>query len=239
MQWKITVAALAGLAFSTQLWAETPKEAGIRKLIEPRMGEHVKVDSVTRTPYGDMYEVRTNGDIFYTDETARYLFVGKVMDLTTLQDLTRARVDQISAIKFAELPLADAIKTVKGNGKRVMAVFEDPNCPYCKKLHATLKGVDNVTIYTFLLNILSDDSAVKAKNIWCAPDRSLAWQRWIEDGQAAPAAAAACATPNEKIIALGHKLRIAGTPTIYFADGARAGSGFELAAIEAKLNSAR
>jgi thiol:disulfide interchange protein DsbC len=103
----------------------------------------------------------------------------------------------------------------------------------------TLKGIDNVTIYTFLLNILSDDSAVKAKNIWCAPDRSLAWQRWIEDSHAAPAAPAACATPHEKIIALGRKLRVVGTPTIYFADGSRAGSGFDLAAIEAKLNTAR
>ncbi|MDB5933266.1 MAG: thiol:disulfide interchange protein [Massilia sp.] len=239
MQWKQAFAAMAGLFLSTQLWAETPKEASIRKMIEPRMGEHIKVDSVTKTPYGDMYEVRTNGDIFYTDETARYLFVGKVMDLTTLQDLTRARVDQISSIKFSELPLGDAIKTVKGNGKRVMAVFEDPNCPYCKKLHVTLKGIDNVTVYTFLLNILSDDSVVKAKNIWCAPDRALAWQRWIEDNQAAPVAPASCATPHEKIIALGHKLRIVGTPTIYFADGSRAGSGFDVAAIEAKLNVAK
>lgn len=239
MQSMKVVLATAALLCSAQLWAETPQEARVKKLVEPRMGVGVKVDSVTKTAYGNMYEVRTNGDIFYTDETARYLFVGKVMDLTTMQDLTRARVDQISSIKFSELPLGDAIKTVKGNGKRVMAVFEDPNCPYCKKLHVTLKGIDNVTIYTFLLNILSDDSAVKAKNIWCAPDRSLAWQRWIEDSQAAPVAPASCATPNDKIIALGQKLRVAGTPTIYFADGSRAGSGFDVAAIDAKLNTAK
>jgi thiol:disulfide interchange protein DsbC len=222
-----------------QLWAETPQEARIKKLITPRMGVNIKIDSVTKTPYGGMYEVRTNGDIFYTDETARYLFVGKVVDLTNLQDLTRARVDQIAGIRFSDLPLEDAIKTVKGNGKRVMAVFEDPNCPYCKKLHQTLKDVDNVTIYTFLLNILSEDSAVRAKNIWCAPDRAQAWQRWIVDGVAAPAAPEQCSTPNDKVLALGKKLRIAGTPTIYFSDGSRAGSGFDAASLEAKLSSSR
>jgi thiol:disulfide interchange protein DsbC len=239
MRWTKMVAALAGLLCSAQLCAETPTEARIRKLVEPRMGEHIKVDSVTRTPYGGMYEVRTNGDIFYTDEAARYLFVGKVMDLTTLQDLTRARVDQISAIRFSDLPLGDAIKTVKGNGKRVMAVFEDPNCPYCRQLHQNLQGIDNVTVYTFLLNILSDDSALKSKNIWCAPDRAQAWQRWMAESKAAPAAPDGCSTPNEQVIALGRKLRVAGTPTIYFADGSRIGSGFDAAALEAKLNAAR
>ncbi len=239
MQWKRTLAALAGLVFSTQLRAETPQEARIKKLIEPRMGEHIKVDSVTKTPYGGMYEVRTNGDIFYTDETARYLFVGKVMDLTTLQDLTRARVDQISAVRFSDLPLEDAIKTVKGNGKRVMAVFEDPNCPFCRKLHQTLQGIDNVTVYTFLLPILSDDSALKSKDIWCAPDRAQAWRSWMAESKPAPTAPAGCRAPNEQVLALGRTLRVAGTPTIYFADGSRTGSAFEAASLEAKLNAAR
>ncbi len=239
MRWKKMAAALAALSCSAQLCAEMPAEARIRKLVEPRMGENIKVDSVTRTPYAGMYEVRTNGDIFYTDETARYLFVGKVMDLTTLQDLTRARVDQISAVKFSELPLEDAIKTVKGNGKRVMAVFEDPNCPFCRKLHQTLQGIDNVTVYTFLLPILSDDSALKSKDIWCAPDRAQAWRSWMAESKAAPAAPQGCSTPNERMLALGRKLRVAGTPTIYFADGSRTGSAFDIASLQAKLNAVK
>lgn len=239
MQWNRTVMAFAGLLASAQLWAETPQEARIKKLVEPRMGANIKVDSVTKTPYGGLYEVRTNGDIFYTDETARYMFVGKVMDLTTLQDLTRARVDQISAIRFSDLPLEDAIKSVKGNGKRVMAVFEDPDCPYCRKLHQTMQAIDNVTVYTFLLPILSDDSARKSKDIWCAPDRAQAWRSWMTESKAALAAPDACRTPNEQVLALGRKLRVAGTPTIYFADGSRTGSAFDAAALEAKLNAAR
>lgn len=218
---------------------ESADEARVHKLVEPRMGSGVKVDAVTKTGYGGLYEVRSGGDIFYTDANARYMFVGKVVDLTTLQDLTRARADQLAAIRFSDLPLEMAIKTVKGNGQRVMAVFEDPNCPYCRKLHETLRQVDNVTVYTFLLPILSDDSAAKAKNIWCAPDRSEAWQQWMADTRTAPPGApAACPTPNERVLALGRKLHVQGTPTIYFADGSRSGSGFDVATLEAKLRSA-
>ena len=207
-------AATAALA-ATQPHGETADEARVHKLVEPRMGANVKVDAVTKTGYGGLYEVRSGGDIFYTDANARYMFVGKVIDLGTLQDLTRARADELAAIRFADLPLALAIKTVKGNGQRVMAVFEDPNCPYCRKLHETLRQVDNVTVYTFLLPILSDDSAAKAKNIWCASDRSVAWREWMQDAKAAPGAPAACPAPNEQVLALGRKLHVQGTPTIW------------------------
>ena len=230
--------ALGAIAIAAAAHAETPDEARVHKLVEPRMGSNVKVDAVSKTGYGGLYEVRSGGDIFYTDAGARYMFVGKIVDLTTLQDLTRARADELAAIRFADLPLDMAIKTVKGNGQRVMAVFEDPNCPYCRKLHQTLGQIDNVTVYTFLLNILSDDSAAKSKNIWCAPDRSLAWQQWMTEAKPAPSAPAACITPNEQVLALGRKLHVQGTPTIYFADGSRSGSGFDLATLEARLNHA-
>jgi thiol:disulfide interchange protein DsbC len=237
MEWKKAGLLLAAALASSQLLAETPKEAQVKKLVEPRMGANVKVDAVTKTPYGGLYEVRTGGDIFYTDEGARYMFVGKVVDLTTLKDLTRERMDEIAGIRsFSDLPLDLAIKTVKGNGKRVMAVFEDPNCPYCKKLHQTLKGIDNVTVYTFLLNILSDDSAAKSRNIWCAADRSQAWAAWMDEGKPAPAATAGCTMPNEQVLALGRKLRVMGTPTIYFYDGTRTITGFDTATLEARLN---
>lgn len=217
--------------------AETAQEARIKQLIEPRMGVGIKVDSITKTPYAGLYEVRTNGDIFYTDENADYIVVGKVIDTRTYKDLTKERVDQLAAINFADLPLDAAVKTVKGNGKRVLAIFEDPNCPYCKNLHKTLQGIDNVTIYTFLLNILSDDSVVKSRDIWCSADRSKAWNDWMANGKAAAAAAAACPTPNDKVLALGKKLRIVGTPTVYFSDGSRTGSALDAKALEQKLAS--
>lgn len=232
----IKIAAAGMLALlSTLALAETVQEASVKKLIEPRMGDGAKVDSVTRTPYSGLFEVRIGSDIVYTDEKAQYLFVGRVLDAKTYQDYTKARVDEISKIKFADLPLASAMKTVKGNGKRVIAVFEDPNCGYCKRFEQTLQGMDNVTVYTFLYNILSEDSALKSKNIWCSADRVKAWEDWMLNSKAAAAAPANCTTPNEKVFELGRKLKITGTPTIFFADGTRVPGAIDAKGLEAKF----
>jgi len=217
--------------------AQNSVEATIKKNIEPRLGG-AKIESIKETPYSGLYELRVAGDILYTDKKGEYLVIGHVYDAKSTRDLTRERIDDINKIKFSDLPLESAIKQVKGDGKRVIAVFEDPNCGYCKRLRqTTLKDTDNVTIYTFMYNILSDDSFVKSKNIWCAPDRSKAWDDWMINGKAAPAAAANCETPNDKVLALGQKLKIQGTPAIFFADGSRIPGAVDQATLEKKLQS--
>ena len=232
---QITLLLATGLMASC-VGAETPLEANIRKMIEPRLGENVKIESIRETPYAGLYEVRANGDILYTDKKGEYLIMGHVYNVKTAQDLTKERIDEISKIKFSDLPLESALKLVKGDGKRVIAVFEDPNCGYCKKFRqTTLKEMDNVTVYTFMYNILSDDSFSKSKNIWCAPDRNKAWDDWMVSGKAAPAADAKCATPNDKVLALGQKLHISGTPSIFFSDGTRIPGAVDLKGLEAKL----
>jgi len=215
--------------------AESAQEEAVKKSIEPRMGKNVKIDSVTKTPYGGLFEIRVGTDIFYTDANADYLFIGKVVDMHSYKDMTAERVDQINRIKFADLPFDSAVKLVKGNGKRVIAVFEDPNCTYCKKFREHLKDMDNITVYTFMLNILADDSAAKSANIWCSPDRDKAWDEWMLNGKMPAAAPASCKTPNDKILALGQKLKILGTPTIFFADGTRTASALDAKALETKL----
>ena len=222
---------VCGLGF-----AETAQEAVVKKLIGPRLGENIKVDSVTKTPYSGLYEVRTGEDIVYTDEKAKYLFVGRVLDAKTYQDYTKDRVDEINKIKFSDLPLESSLKMVRGNGKRVIAIFEDPNCGYCKRFRHTLQEMDNITVYTFMYNILGEDSIVKSKNVWCAPDRSKAWDDWMLNGKTPASANAACLTnPHEKILAFGKKLRISGTPAIFFADGTRIPGAIDAKALEAKL----
>jgi thiol:disulfide interchange protein DsbC len=234
---KTKLALLAASVFiASCVNAETTLEAIIKKALEPRLGDGAKIESVRETPYAGLYEIRVGGDILYTDKKGEFLIIGHVYDAKTSQDLTKARLDDINKISFSDLPFDSAIKQVKGNGKRVIAVFEDPNCGYCKKLRqTTLKDIDNVTIYTFMYNILSDDSFTKSKNIWCAPDRAKAWDDWMLNGKAAPAAPAACATPNDKIFALGRKLRIEGTPAIFFADGTRIPGAIDLKGMEAKF----
>ncbi|MFZ6749063.1 DsbC family protein [Undibacterium sp. Ren11W] len=231
------ISAALGLLATSLVLAQTPQEAAVKKLVEPRLGEGTKVDSVTKTPYAGLYEVRVGSDVLYTDEKAQYLFLGNVIDAQTSTDLTKLRTDELSKVKFSDLPLDIALKSVTGNGKRVIAIFEDPNCGYCKRFRKTLQGVENLTVYTFVYNILSEDSLVKSKNIWCSTDKNKAWDDWMLNGKAAPTAIGNCSMPNDKILALGKKLRVTGTPTIIFTDGSRLPGAVDVKALETKFAS--
>lgn len=211
--------------------------ANIRKAISSNVGSGVKIDSVIKTPYGGLYEVRMGSEIVYTDEKAKYIFVGSIIDVKGTVNFTKQRTDELNRVNFSELPLDAAVKYVKGDGKRVIAIFEDPNCGYCKKFRKTLQGVDNITIYTFMYNILSDDSVTKSRDIWCSADRSKAWDEWMMNGKVAPTAAASCKTPHEQVLALGKKYRVTGTPTVIFADGSRLPGMVDVKAMEEKFAS--
>ena len=235
---KTKIAALLALGMMAScVDAQNSVETAIRKNIEPRLGG-AKIESISETPYSGLYELRVGGDILYTDKKAEYLFIGHVYEAKTSKNLTRARIDDLNKIKFSDLPLNLALKQVKGDGKRVIAVFEDPNCGYCKRLRqTTLKDLDNVTIYTFMYNILSEDSFTKSKNIWCAPNRIKAWDDWMINGKVPPASPASCDSPNAKVLELGQKLNITGTPAIFFTDGTRIPGAVDLQTLEAKLQS--
>lgn len=227
---------LAATVLLTTACAQTDQSAAVKKLIEPKLGGNVKVDAIKKTNYAGLYEIQVGDDIYYTDEKAQYLFVGNVMDLSTHKNLTKTRLDSLNTVKFTDLPMDLAFKTVKGNGKRVIAVFEDPNCGYCKRLRKELQSVDNITIYTFMYDILSDDSAVKSRNVWCAANPSQAWTDWMVNGKPVPEAPASCmSNPHDRIMALGTKLHINGTPAIFFEDGSRVPGYIDAAALEEKL----
>ena len=235
---KTKIAALLALGMMAGcVDAQNTVEANIRKNIEPRLGG-AKIESISETPYSGLYELRVGGDILYTDKKAEYLFIGQVYETKTSKNLTRARIDDLNKIKFSDLPLNLALKQVKGNGKRVIAVFEDPNCGYCKRLRqTTLKDINDVTIYTFMYNILSEDSFAKSKNIWCAPNRLKAWDDWMINGKVPAATPASCDSPNAKVLELGQKLNITGTPAIFFTDGTRIPGAVDLPTLETKLQS--
>jgi thiol:disulfide interchange protein DsbC len=219
--------------------ADPQTEATIKKTLEQRLGANAKIESIKETPYSGLYELRIDGEILYTDKTAQYLINGHVFNTKNMQDLTKERIDEANRIKFSDLPLDLAVKMVKGDGKRVIAVFEDPNCGWCKRFRKdTLKDVDNITVYTFMYNILAEDSAPKSKNVWCSSDRAKAWDDWMVRGIPAPVAPASCtSTPNEKVLALGQKLRITGTPSMFFSDGSRIPGAIDAKGLEAKLAS--
>ncbi len=207
-------------------------ESALRARVEARMG--AKPASVTRMPFG-LYEVVIGTEIFYVDPAVNYVFSGRVFDARTREDLTSKKRDELLKVDFKSLPLEHAVKMVRGNGSRTLVTFEDPNCPYCRKLFAELDGLKNVTIYTFLYPILSQDSFEKSRAIWCAKDRAAAWAEMMRTGQAPPAPAADCKHPLQQVLELGQKLEINGTPTLIFPSGKRAPGAIPLERIEQML----
>lgn len=206
------------LAQAAEPAGKLTNEAIIKRTVESRLGG-VKVEAVAKTPYLGLYEVRLDGEILYTDEKINYIFSGNIIDAKSMQNITEKRLRDLTAIKWENLPLDAAVKTVRGNGKRTLAVFSDPNCPYCKRFEKDLAKVDDVTIYTFLYPILSQDSHEKSKAVWCSADKSKAWSELMLNGTAP--AVARCDTPIDKNVELGRKYRVTGTPTLIFANGER------------------
>lgn len=233
----LTLMAAVLLLFSAHVNAQ---EAKIRKALQNKLGTESPIDSVIRTPYSGLYEVKVGGEIIYSDAEGRYIFFGRVIDSETSKDLTQARIDELNRIKFADLPLDLAVKSVKGDGKRVIAVFEDPNCGYCKRLRKTLVGMKDITIYTFIFPVLGEDSNKKSRNLWCAADRAKAWDEWMLDGKAPPQAPESCSSAAiGKVVDLGKKYGVTGTPTIVFADGSRIPGAVDAKTLESKLASVK
>jgi thiol:disulfide interchange protein DsbC len=219
------------------LWATAANadEADIKKAMEAKLG--TKVESVSKSGYLGLYEIYADGNILYTDEKmTAFIAGGQMIEGKTMKNLTEERMRKLTAIKFSELPLERAIKQVRGDGKRVLATFEDPNCGYCKRLAKDMQKLDNVTIYTFLYPILSEDSIKKSKQIWCSADRAKAWNDWMLDGRA-PAGKDDCDTSAVvKNQEFGRRLNISGTPTMFFVDGERIPGAMPLPKIEQKLS---
>jgi len=228
----ISACVLAGLTAQAQ-------EATIRKNLAERIPQLQKIDEISKTPVNGLYEVRVNGtDIFYTDAEANYLIQGNLIDTRQRRNLTEERVDKLTAVSFDSLPLKDAFTVVRGNGKRKVAVFEDPNCGYCKRFERDLDKVTNVTVYTFLYPILSPDSSEKSKNIWCAKDKAKAWQDYMLRDQPLPAASCDVSAIARNL-ELGRKHKITGTPTLIFADGSRVPGAINAQQIEKYLSETR
>ena len=212
-------------------------EAAVRQAIQTWIGPDARVESIAKAGFLDFYEVRVDGELFYADAGGRYVILGNVLDLKARRNLTQERKDELSRIRFADLPLKLAAKQVKGKGRRVLATFEDPNCAYCRKLAQDLEKLDDITVYTFLLPILSEDSTDKARAIWCARDKGRAWRDWIINGK--HPGKAACAAPIDQLQALGRKYNITGTPTIFLSDGNRIGGYVPAEQLELALDRAR
>jgi len=212
--------------------------AQIKADLKKKMPE-APIDTVRKIPYGGLFEVLVGGEIFYTDEKTSFIVAGPIVDLKTKENVTETRLRQVNAIKFETLPFDSAIKIVRGNGSRKVAIFEDPNCGYCKRFERDLQGISDITVYVFLYPILSQDSMEKSKAIWCAPDRGKAWLDAMLR-ESAPGSDGKCTTtPIDQNLALGQSKRINGTPTIIFENGERIPGAMQIAEFEKRLTAAK
>lgn len=198
----------------------TGGEAAIRKNLAERVPALTQIDEVRATPMPGLYEVRIGNELLYSDAEGNFLIQGSLLDTRARRNLTEERLAEVTAIDFKDLQLDHAFTIVRGDGSRKLAVFEDPNCPYCKRFERDLEHVDNITIHTFLIPILGPDSTEKSRRIWCSADRVKAWDDWMLHDVAPPQASCDTAALDANL-AFARKHDITGTPTLVFADGRR------------------
>ncbi len=215
------------------------QEATIRKNLTERIPQLEKIDEITKSPMPGLFEIRVNGsEIYYTDAEGNFLVQGSLIDTKQRRNLTEERIEKLLAVNFDALPFKDAFTIVRGNGKRKLAVFEDPNCGYCKKFERDLQKLDNVTVYMFLYPILGPDSTEKSNRIWCAKDRTKAWQDWMVRDQS-PSPATCDTSAITRNVEIGRKFKITGTPTLLFVDGSRVPGAIGVAQVEKHLTEAK
>jgi len=231
---KTLAIALAALACHTSAQAQ---DAQLRQTLRERIPQLENIDEIRPTPMQGLYEVRMGTDLFYTDAQGNFLIQGELIDTRARHNLTEARIQQLTRIHFDQLPLKDAITIVRGTGARKIAVFQDPNCSYCKRFERDLQNVDNVTIHLFLYPILGPGSAELSRNIWCAKNPAKTWADHMLADKKPPAAE--CDTAAlQRNLAFGRQYKVTGTPTLIFADNKRVPGAISAQTVEENLTAA-
>lgn len=211
-------------------------EDTVRAAVQQLVGGSAQVGEIRPSPIRGMYEVEVARHLIYVEEQGQYAFIdGNLVDLKNRRDLTQERMTELMRIDFKkELPLDKALKQVYGKGERVLAIFEDPNCSYCRRMRSVLSRIDNLTLYTFTYPILSASSHTKSQKAWCAKDPAKAWGEMMTSGKE-PDNAGDCKTPVAEIVELGKRLNVTGTPTMFFPDGSRVPGAISMAQLEQLL----
>jgi thiol:disulfide interchange protein DsbC len=229
----LAAAALMALSFSSAM--AQGHEATIRKNLSERIPQIPKIEEITPTPLAGIYELRlSTNEIYYSDAAGNFLIQGNLIDTKSKRNITEERESKLSAIDFSALPLKDAITIVHGNGKRKLAVFEDPNCGYCKRFERDLAKIDNVTVYLFLMPVLGPSSVEKSRNVWCAKDPGATWVNMMQN-DVTPAAAQCNTAAIDRNLDFGRKYKITGTPTLVAQDGTRVPGAINSTQIEKLL----
>jgi thiol:disulfide interchange protein DsbC len=229
---------LAGLALLLASVPAMANEARIREALEPKL-EGVRIEGIEPSAMPGLWEVRFRTSrgvrVIYTDPAGRFVVNGNLHDLRNDRDLTAERLEQLNAIKFSSLPLEQAVKVQRGNGKRVLAMFSDPYCPACKQFEKTLQQVDDITVYVFMYPVIRPELAEHSAAVWCSKDRAKAWLDLALRGER-PASTPDCQTPIDKNVELGQGLGVNSTPTLVFRNDRRVAGGLKLSDLQQMLD---
>jgi len=231
---------IAALVFCMLPAVALADEATIRRVMEAKLGG-AKIEGIQPAPVAGLYEVRYRGPdgvgVFYTDANANYIIAGKIYEARSSRNLTEERLRKLNTVKFESLPFAQAVKIQRGGGKRVLAMFSDPYCPYCKQFEQTLQQMDDITVYVFMYPVIRPELADHSKAVWCSPDRAKAWLDLALRCKPA-AASASCETPVEKNLELGRSLGVSATPTLILPNGDKISGGVQASDLREMLDDA-
>ena len=234
--WARFAAVLLCLGTASAVWAQ---DAKLKQTLEEHAPELKGIQEIRKTSIPGLFEIRVgDADIYYSDAQGNFLVQGSMWDLRQRRNLTQERVQALTAIRWDQLPMKEAITFKRGNGQRKLAVFADPNCGYCKHFESELMSLTDITVHVFLVSVLGPDSQVKNRNIWCSRDRAQAWQDWMLRGApAAPAANMCDASGLAQLENFRRKYKINGTPALLFEDGERINGAIPMTAVEEKFKS--
>jgi thiol:disulfide interchange protein DsbC len=216
-------------------------EAKIRKAVEAKLSSGAKIEGIQPAPVAGLFEVRIRDEegvqVIYTDATGTHIIVGRIIEARTDRNLTAERMRKLNAVKFESLPLDQAVKIQRGNGKRVLAMFSDPYCPACRQFERALAQVDDITIYVFMYPVIRPENADHSRAVWCSPDRAKAWLDLAAAPRPkVPEATASCPNPVDKLLETGRKLGVNSTPTLFLVNGERLTGGLAAADLKALLD---
>lgn len=241
--WRIALTGATALVLSQGVLAQTELPSAQVQALSSKLSQRLQdlppIQSARTTPFAGLIELRAGDNIFYTDANGDHLIVGQLIDTRNQRNLTEERLEDINRIDFANLPLRDAVVWRQGTGARKVAVFSDPNCGYCKRLEREFQTMKDITVYTFMVPLLGPDSRVKSESIWCMKNRTDAWLGWMLRGVQPQRPLGQCVNPIDRNAALSQRLRVRGTPAIFFEDGTRLPGYAEAEQIEQRLSRAR
>lgn len=181
-----------------------------------------KIDSINKSQVSGIDEVVVGRKIFYVTTDGKYMFFGNLIDVATKKSLTEQRTQELSKIDWKQLPLDLAIKNVIGNGTRKIAVFSDPDCPYCQMFEKqVVSQLKDATVYTFLFPLpIHPNAKSDATKIWCSKDILVTWTAWMRDKKALPTNTSCDTSGLDKIYKVATDVvGVEGTPTIILSNG--------------------